>query len=106
MNIVNDINKVNEVDEIDDIDIYQMIDMIELQKQELDMIYYYYEPIYQCLCSQYSVAYLKGSEFYVGSKLHRWWNKLEPTSKKFRQKMIKWHKIKEILDNFMTKKTD
>ena len=33
----------------------------------------HYEILYQGLCSQYSDAYLKGSDWYVGDSLKEWW---------------------------------
>jgi len=58
-----------------------------------------YEPIYQCFCSAYSEAYLKGSTFYVGQILEDWW--IEETTN-CKEKLLKWVDLKEILDKFVT----
>jgi hypothetical protein len=61
----------------------------------------YYEPIYQCLCSNYSEAYLKSSNWYVGDSLHDWWVKIEPDVKSYKKKYKKLNYIKEILNIFI-----
>lgn len=33
----------------------------------------HYETLYHGLCSQYSEAYLQGSDWYVGESLKHWW---------------------------------
>lgn len=62
----------------------------------------YYEPIYQCLCSQYSEAYLKGSSFYVGNSLKEWWVNLSNSVVENRIKFKKYEYIKDILDNWIS----
>ena len=57
-----------------------------------------YEALYQCLCSQYSSAYLMGSDYFVGDNLYDWWVNTEKNKKS----IVKWFYIKDILDNFKT----
>lgn len=62
-----------------------------------------YEALYQCLCCNYSDAYLKGSKWYVGDRLTDWFYDIESTFVDFRKKFEKYGYIKEILDTFMEK---
>ena len=61
----------------------------------------HYESIYQCLCANYSEAYLKGSDFYVGDCLYDWWVQIETEKEKKKEKNMKWVYIKNILDDFI-----
>jgi len=61
----------------------------------------YYESIYYCLCANFSLAYLSGSEYYVGESLYDWWIKVEANSKDYSIKYKKLEYIISILDDFV-----
>lgn len=70
----------------------------------------YYEPIYQCLCSDFSVAYLKGSSFYVGDSLRKWYNEnilneiFLNNNNKLNSNLKKLYYIIDILDEWIQQK--
>lgn len=82
-------NDVNDIEKV----IYHML-YEDIQEDITEK----YESVYQCLCSNYSLAYLSGSSFYVGDVLEDWWVK-ETTD--CQEKLFKWVSIKETLDEFL-----
>jgi len=72
--------------------------------QEIDL----YEDLYQCLCSNFSLAYLKGSSFYIGDTLKKWYYKniiqmKYSNEEEYEYNLLKYEYLKIILDDWMSK---
>lgn len=75
---------------------YENFSIEEIREQVIEEITLY-ESLYHLLCSNYSPAYLKGSNWYVGESLSEWWLKVEGSMKEYKKKYKKYLYIKEIL---------
>lgn len=75
---------------------YKNFSIEEIREQVIEEITIY-ESLYHLLCSNYSPAYLKGSDWYVGENLKDWWLKVEGSVKEYKKKYNKYLYIKEIL---------
>lgn len=60
-----------------------------------------FESFYHCLSSNFSEAYLQGSDWYVGPSLRDWWLKVEGCTLNYEKKFDKFQYIKEILLSWM-----